>query len=176
MLFSPHLSKAPYLTRLAVLLVTGATITTANGVSTATSNGAYVLRVPPSIYTLIATAPDSSANLLSGIPATPGNIAQVNFGITPASTPVGYVEGHIVRSSNGEGIQGALITTDLGGATISSGRDGNFRLPSPSGVVTITFSADGFTSKQVKKYPLYPYITTTLNVELNTASAARISG
>ena len=156
-------------------LVTGATITTANGVSTASSNGAYVLRVPPSIYTLIATAPDSSANLLSGIPATPGNIAQVDFGITPASTPVGYVEGHIVRSSNGEGIQGALITTDLGGASIASGRDGSFRLSSPSGVVTITFSADGFTSKQVKKYPLYPYVTTTLNVALNTASSARIT-
>ena len=156
-------------------LVTGATIATANGVSTVASNGAYVLRVPPSIYTLIATAPDSSANLLSGIPATPGNIAQVNFGITPASTPVGYVEGHIVRSSDGEGLQGALITTDLGGATISSGRDGSFRLPSPSGVVTITFSADGFTSKQVKKYTLYPYITTTLNVDLNTAPASRIA-
>ena len=156
-------------------LVTGATIATANGVSTAASNGAYVLRVPPSIYTLIATAPDSSANLLSGIPATPGNIAQVNFGITPASTPVGYVAGYVIKSSAGEGVQGALISTDLGGATISSGRDGSFRLPSPSGVVTITFSADGFTSKQVKKYTIYPYVTTNLNVELNTAPAARIA-
>ena len=154
-------------------LVTGATIYTANGVSTATANGAYVLRVPPSIYTIVATAPDSNANLLSGIPATPGNIAVVNIGISPASTPLGYVEGHIVRSSDGEGIQGALITTDLGGATISSGRDGTFRLPSPSGTANLVVSADGFSSKQLKNYPLYPYITTNLNIALNAAPAAQ---
>ncbi len=155
------------------LLVTGATIYTANGVSTATSNGAYVLRVPPSIYTIVATAPASTANLLSGIPATPGNIALVNIGITPASTPLGYVEGYIVRSSDGEGIQGALITTDLGGATISSGRDGSFKLPSPSGTANLVVSADGFSSKQVKNYPVYPYITTNLSINLNPAPAAQ---
>lgn len=156
-------------------LVNGATISTANGVSAAASNGAYVLRVPPSIYTIIATAPGSTANLLSGIPATPGNIAVVNLGITSSSTPVGYVEGHIVRSSNGEGIQGALITTDLGGATISSGRDGSFRLASPSGSANLVISADGFSSKQIKNYPVYAYITTNLSVGLNTAPAAQIA-
>ena len=156
-------------------LVTGATITTANGVSTASSNGAYVLRVPPGIYTLIANAPDYSANLLSGISATPGNIAQVDFGITPASTPIGYVAGYVIRSSSGEGIQGALITTDLGGATIASGRDGSFRLPSPSGLVTITVSANGFASKQITKYTITPYITTNLTINLDTASSARMA-
>jgi large repetitive protein len=156
-------------------LVNGATISTANGVSAAASNGAYVLRVPPSIYTIIATAPDSTANLLSGIPATPGNIAVVNLGITSSSTPVGYVEGHIVRSSNGEGLQGALITTDLGGAAISSGSDGSFRLQSPSGRANLVISADGFSSKQIKNYPVYAYITTNLSVGLNTAPAAQIA-
>jgi hypothetical protein len=155
------------------LLVTGATIYTANGVSTAASNGAFVLRVPPGIYTIVATAPASNANLLSGIPATPGNIAVVNIGITPASTPLGYVEGYIVRSSDGEGIQGALITTDLGGATISSGRDGSFRLPSPSGTANLVVSADGFSSKQVENYPVYPYITTNISIDLNPAPAAQ---
>lgn len=155
------------------LLVTGATIYTANGVSTAASNGAYVLRVPPGIYIIVATAPASNANLLAGIPATPGNIALVNIGITPASTPLGYVAGYIVRSSDGEGIQGALITTDLGGATISSGRDGSFRLPSPAGNANLVVSADGFSSKQVKNYPVYPYITTNLSIDLNPAPAAQ---
>jgi len=155
------------------LLVTGATIYTANGVSTAASNGAYVLRVPPSIYTIVATAPASNANLLSGIPATPGNIALVNIGITPASTPLGYVEGYIIRSSDGEGIQGALITTDLGGATVSSGRDGSFRLPSPSGSANLMVFADGFSSKQLKNYPVYPYITTNTSIDLNPAPSSQ---
>jgi hypothetical protein len=151
------------------LLVTGANIYTANGISAVASNGAFVLRVPPSIYTLVANAPASNANLIAGVPATPGNIAIVNIGITPASTPLGYVEGYIVSSSDGDGIQGALITTDLGGATISSGKDGSFRLSSPSGTANLIISADGFSSKQIKNYSIYPYITTNLSIVLNKA-------
>jgi len=148
-----------------------ATVYTRNGISIATASGAFVLRVPPNIYTLLATAPASCANLMAGIPATPGTIPFVNIGVSPASTPTGYVEGQIINAGSGDGIPGALIMTDSGGAAIASGRDGNYRLASPSGATTISITADGFSSKEISNYTIYPYIATNLTISLDTASS-----
>jgi hypothetical protein len=60
--------------------------------------------------------------------------------------------------------------TDTGGAAITSGRDGSYRLASPSGIVTISITADGFSSKEVKNYTIYPRITTNLNTTLDPVS------
>jgi len=148
-----------------------ATVYTRYGVSASNASGAFVLRVPPNIYTLLATAPASCTNLMSGIPATPGKIPFVKIGLSPASTPIGYVEGRIVNADSGNGIPGALIITDLGGAAIASGRDGSYRLASPSGAATISITADGFSSKAVREYTIYPYIATNLNISLDAASS-----
>ena len=148
-----------------------ATVYTRNGVSIATASGAFVLRVPPNIYTLLATAPASCANLMAGIPATPGTIPFVNIGVSPASTPTGYVEGQIINAGSGDGIPGALIMTDSGGAAIASGREGSYRLASPSGATTISITADGFSSKEISNYTIYPYIATNLTISLETASS-----
>jgi hypothetical protein len=148
-----------------------AMVYTRNGVSIATASGKFVLRVPPNIYTLLATAPASRANLMAGIPATPGTIPFVNIGVSPSSTPIGYVEGQIITAGSGDGIPGALIMTDSGGAAIASGRDGSYRLASPSGATTISITADGFSSKEIGNYTIYPYIATNLTISLDTASS-----
>jgi len=148
-----------------------ATISTRNGVAITTASGTFVLRVPPNIYTLLATAPASCANLMAGIPATPGTIPFVNIGVSPASTPIGYVSGRIINAGSGDGIPGALIMTDTGGAAIASGRDGSYRLASPSGATTISITADGFSSKEFSNYTIYPYIATNLTISLETASS-----
>jgi hypothetical protein len=146
-----------------------ATVYTRNGVSIATASGKFVLRVPPNIYTLLATAPASCANLMSGIAAAPGKIPCIKIGVSPASTPIGYVAGRIINAGSGDGIPGALIMTDTGGAAIASGRDGSYRLASPSGAATISITADGFSSKEVREYTIYPYIATNLNISLDAA-------
>jgi hypothetical protein len=146
-----------------------ATVYTRNGVSIATASGKFVLRVPPNIYTLLATAPASCANLMAGIAAAPGQIPCIKIGVSPASTPIGYVAGRIINAGSGDGIPGALIMTDTGGAAIASGRDGSYRLASPSGAATISITADGFSSKEVREYTIYPYIATNLNISLDAA-------
>jgi hypothetical protein len=151
-------------------LLNGATVSTRNDVSIATATGAFGLRVPPNIYTLLATASASCANLMAGIPATPGKIPFVKIGVSPASTPIGYVEGLIINAGSGDGIPGALIMTDTGGAAIASGRDGSYRLASPSGAATISISADGFSSKEIKNYTIYSHIATNLTISLAAAS------
>jgi hypothetical protein len=80
------------------------------------------------------------------------------------------VKGRIINAGSGEGIPGALIMTDTGGAAIASGRDGSYRLASPSGAATISISADGFSSKEIKNYTIYPYIATNLTISLEAAS------
>jgi hypothetical protein len=152
-------------------LLNGAIVSTRNDVSIATASGAFGLRVPPNIYTLLATASASCANLMAGIPATPGKIPFVKIGVSPASTTIGYVEGRIINAGSGDGIPGALIMTDTGGAAIASGQDGSYRLASPSGAATISITADGFSSKEIKKYTIYPYITTNLTISLAAASS-----
>jgi hypothetical protein len=152
-------------------LLNGATVSTRNDVSIATASGAFVLRVPPNIYTLLATASASCANLMAGIPATPGKIPFVKIGVGPASTTIGYVEGRIINAGSGDGIPGALIMTDTGGAAIASGRDGSYRLASPSGAATISITADGFSSKEIKNYTIYPHIATNLTIRLAEASS-----
>jgi hypothetical protein len=148
-----------------------ASVSTRNGISITTVSGEFVLRVPPNIYTLLATAPASCANLMTGIPATPGKIPFVKIGVSPASTPIGYVQGRIISAGSGDGIPGALIMTNTGGAAIASGRDGSYRLASPSGAATISVTADGFSSKEVKSYTIYPYIATNLTISLEAAAS-----
>ena len=152
-----------------------ATVSTRNGISAATASGAFALRVPPNIYTLLANAPASSANLITGVPAAPGKIPCIKLYISPASTPIGYVEGRIVNAGSGDGIPGALIMTTTGGAAISTGRDGSYRLASPSGTATISITADGFSSRQITLYTIYPYITTNINISLEEAPSRTLS-
>ncbi len=138
------------------------------------ASGKFGLRVPPNIYTLLATAPTSCANIMAGIPAKPGEIPIIDLYLVPASTPLGYVAGRIVNAGSGEGIRGALIVTDTGGAAISSGTDGRYRLASPSGPVTIAITADGFSSKLIAPYTVYPVVQTDLSISLDTAPATRV--
>ena len=146
-----------------------ATVSTRNGISAATASGAFALRVPPNIYTLLANAPASRANLIAGVPAAPGKIPCINLYISPASTPIGYVEGRIVNAGSGDGIPGALIMTNTGGAAIATGRDGSYRLASPSGTASISITADGFSSREITPYTIYPYITTHITISLEEA-------
>ncbi len=155
-------------------LITGATISTA-GISTTSISGGFALRVPPNVYTLVVSGPELTANILSGILATPGKIAAVSIGTAPSSTPTGYLEGRVIAAGSGDGIQGALILTDLNGATITVGKDGSFRLAAPSGMSTITATAEGFSSKIIKNTMLYPYITTNLTISLDKASSGSIT-
>lgn len=148
----------------------GASIATKNGITAVTTSGKFTVRVPPNIYTLLATAPTSCANIVAGIPAKPGEIPDISIGLSPASTPLGYISGRIVNADSGEGIQGALILTDNGGSAISSDIDGRYRLASPSGQVTISITADGFSSKIITPYTVYPFIQTNLSIPLNPSS------
>lgn len=152
----------------------GASITTKNGITAVTTSGKFALRVPPNIYTLLATAPTSCANIMAGIRAKPGEIPDIPIGLSPASTPLGYISGRIVNADSGDGIQGALILTDNGGAAISSEIDGSYRLASPSGPVTISITADGFSSKIIAPYTIYPFIQTNLSIPLKPASDLKV--
>jgi hypothetical protein len=126
------------------------------------------------VYTAIVTAPESNANLLAGIVATPGNLAIANIGIMPSSTRTGFIEGRITESLSGDGIKNALILTDLGGAALTSDTEGNFLLPSPSGIATITVCAKGFASKVIKNYYIFSFIPTSLTISLDTAPAGTV--
>jgi hypothetical protein len=149
--------------------LTNATVSTRNGISAATASGAFALRVSPNIYTLLANAPASCANLITGVPAAPGKIPCINLYISPASSPIGYVEGRVVNAGSGDGIPGALIMTNTGGAAIATGRDGSYRMASPSGTATISITADGFSSKEITNYTIYPYIATHITIPLEEA-------
>jgi hypothetical protein len=110
-----------------------------------------------------------------GILATPGKIATTSLGLSPSSTRTGYVRGRVIQSGSGDGIQDALLLTDLGGAAISYDRDGNFLLPSPAGIATITVTAAGYASKIIKNYRVYPLFPITLTVVLAKAPPATIT-
>jgi len=154
--------------------VSGATVTTSDGLSLVATAGSFVLRLPPDVYDMVFSCNGYRSNILAGVVAVPGQTTNVTVWLTPSSNEFGTVEGYVRSRHSGDAISKAFVATDLGGLAITN-RDGFFRMLGPSGSALLTIAATGFESKAVQSFDVLPNQTVFLIDFLQQTSTTHLA-
>jgi hypothetical protein len=88
--------------------------------------------------------------------------------------PHGDLTGTVTDSSNGDPIEGAVVSTDVAATTTDA--SGDYSLTLPADTYDVTFSAFGFASETVNGVVITDGGTTTQDAALDPSPAATVSG
>ncbi|MCX8044256.1 MAG: carboxypeptidase-like regulatory domain-containing protein [Desulfobacterota bacterium] len=136
-------------------IINNALLKTSTGLTYKIGMGSFSLRLPPGIYNIIVEAPGFIGNCVGGVWATPGATAVVNMWLIPSSSPTCVLRGKLLSIDAFEPIANGIITVDRGGLAVTSD-NGEFSMIVPSGIVILSASASGFTTKTTRPITLRP--------------------
>ncbi|MCB1048940.1 MAG: S8 family serine peptidase, partial [Calditrichaeota bacterium] len=88
----------------------------------------------------------------------------------------GSLEGTVSDASNGNPIDGALISNPAGSQQSSSNASGDYAMFLPADTYSIEYSAFGYTAQTVSGIVIVDNATTTQNVSLSPAPSAMLFG
>ncbi len=139
---------------------------TAGGITAATVNGSYNISIAPGTYSVTAGANGYQSNTTAGVVVTSGNVATVNFALTPPPAN-GTIAGNVTNATSGAPLSATITAGGITAATIN----GSYNISIAPGTYSVTAGANGYQSNTTAGVVVTSGNVTTVNLALTPTPA-----